>query len=453
MNVDALRVKHPNFIYESFDLTRERTSLTITFTFSLEPDIVFRPTVTLPVSPELSPVEVNSVAFHLGMAESISYWKAACSPNLIIKAGRLTDDQINWWHDLFIHGLGEFFFRNVIDFTRPDFLTIRSLPRAPVFDKINVPSLSGDLVMVGGGKDSIVTLETLRIPPGRRNVFMLNPTPAAEIVAKTAGYENPLVVRRTIDPALIELNKQNYLNGHTPFSAYLAFLGIIVAAMHGYRQVITSNEQSAAEGNVLFHGLEVNHQYSKSFRFEKRFRKYAAAYLNPEIGYFSFLRPLYELQIAKLFTAYIAKYPRFLSCNVNKGTSWCGQCPKCAFVYLSLFPFLPHAQLMNIFGNNFFESKKIQQYITELVGLGANKPFDCVGTKKESIMAVILCINKYTRLGQEIPEFFRKLADRLRLTQFDNPHQIELSLASDWVNDNYLPDAYARLLKNKLSNI
>lgn len=60
-----------------------------------------------------------------------------------------------------------------------------------------------------------------------------------------------------------------------------------------------SNESSANESTVK--GSTVNHQYSKSFKFEEDFHRYEAEYLPGSAYYFSMLRPLSEFQIARFF--------------------------------------------------------------------------------------------------------------------------------------------------------
>ena len=134
---------------------------------------------------------------------------------------------------------------------------------------------------------------------------------------------------------MLELNRQGYLNGHTPFSALVAFSGIIAARMHGLSMVALSNESSANESTVQ--GSTVNHQYSKSFKFEEDFHYYQNTYLRGSAYYFSLLRPLSEFQIARYFAGQKQYHGIFRSCNAGSRTdSWCGHCPKCLFVYLIL---------------------------------------------------------------------------------------------------------------------
>lgn len=381
-----MRVKHTRLTYESFEAVQSEGRLTLRFLFHLEPGISFRPSLEIPLLKPVDPSVVHRFAFHLGLVEAISYWKAACPPELLVEAGALTEDQVVWWKDLFLHGLGEFFYKNTIDFTKKDFLTIASsgpqLPSAAPPDPA-----SRDLVLVGGGKDSAVTLELLKKSGRPTRPLVLNPTRAALDTIKIAGKEDPIIVRRRIDPTLLALNHKGYLNGHTPFSTYLAFLGLFVAVLYGYEHVIVGNESSANEGNVMFHGIMVNHQYSKSYRFEKLFREYVQKYLTKKHNYFSFLRPLNELQISKIFSQYPQYFSSFRSCNVGSKTdTWCGACAKCAFVYLSLAPFISRQELVKIFGSDLFTKPEIMKFIDDMTK--GKKPFECVGTREEVRLAL-----------------------------------------------------------------
>lgn len=377
MTYSLLRKKHPRFVYETALVFQRENSLHVRFSFLLEPNTHFYPELVIPTEGPAEKTKAQFLAFHLGLVEAISYWKAACPGEFVVKAGFLDKEQIAWWKDLFINGLGEFFYKNNIDFTQKDFLRISCL--SSLNSKLSSLSFSPrDLVLVGGGKDSAVTLKLLKKNGRPTRALVLNPTRAALDNIKIAGFTNPIIVKRKIDPKLFELNSTGYLNGHTPFSAYLAFLGLFVAVLRGYENIIVSNESSANEGNLIFRGLEVNHQYSKSFSFEKKFRAYVSKYLTQKHQYFSLLRPLNELQIAKFFSTLPQYFFSFRSCNTGSKTdSWCGKCAKCAFVYLTLAPFIPREQLLAIFGTK-PETRKFIQEMRE-----GRKPFECVGTKEE----------------------------------------------------------------------
>jgi hypothetical protein len=220
--------------------------------------------------------------------------------------------------------------------------------------------------------------------------------------------------------------------------------------LHGYDQVLVSQEASANEGNVLFHGKEINHQYSKSFHFEKTLRDYVQTYLTKTHSYFSFLRPLNEFQISMLFSQTPQYFGSFRSCNVGaKKDIWCAACAKCAFIYLALFPFVPYEQMVAIFGTDLFIKPEIITFIRELVGLGEQKPFECVGTKDESKLALALSVARYQSLGKEVPQALLDIAKELKL---DPPivEKLKETVVKAWNNEHLLPEADVTLLKQAL---
>jgi len=387
------REKHPVFIYEAYQVTKEAKGLKIKWTFRMPPDVVFEPTLLIPAgqrsyNKEPDPVVLDALAFQAGMVELISYWKAACPPDILIQPHRLTPDAAGFWEDLYYMGLGEFRYLNGIRHPKQDFLKIHSEgPSVPQARFMTDPQRI--LLPIGGGKDSAVSLAILR-ESGRTLVpFLLNPLPAAWRTLATAGLgaEESLVFRRSLDPALLELNHRGYLNGHTPFSALLAFYTLLASHLSGCGQIALSNESSANEATVP--GTDINHQYSKSSHFEDRFRQYVSTTLGLDVDYFSLLRPLNELQIAALFAKRPAYHGQVLSCNAGgKADQWCGQCPKCLFTALILSPFLDDQALNRIFGQDLTMRADLIPLLDELAGWSQIKPFECVGTVHEVRAAV-----------------------------------------------------------------
>ncbi|MEI7562383.1 MAG: hypothetical protein WCJ39_01290 [bacterium] len=78
-----------------------------------------------------------------------------------------------------------------------------------------------------------------------------------------------------------------------------------------------SNEKSANEGNTVVDGIEINHQWSKSFAFEEAFSQYLHNYISADLEYFSLLRSMYEIKIAEIFSHYPQYFDVFSSCNTN----------------------------------------------------------------------------------------------------------------------------------------
>ncbi|MBI2330365.1 UDP-N-acetylmuramoyl-L-alanine--D-glutamate ligase [Candidatus Daviesbacteria bacterium] len=396
MDFNKLRQKHQQLVFEGYKIEQENGYLHVTFDFLLTPDIRFKPQVIFPNVK--NPGNIDNLVFNLGMVELLSYWKAACPKQIIIKAGDLDEDQIKFWKKLLIKGLGEFFYTNKIDFTKEDLVEFVRQP-SRLQAKFDGELKDRDLVMVGGGKDSAVTLES--ISKGKEySCLLLNPTEAAIKMAEAGGCKNSIIIKRIIDPKLLELNAQGYLNGHTPFSAYLAFLSVLTGVLYDYKNLVVSNEASSNEGNVTWMGQEINHQYSKTSEFEKDFRDYSSKYLASSANYFSYLRSFGELQISEMFSKMEKYHKIFRSCNRgSKQGIWCGKCPKCVSTYILLYPFLGK-KTDEIFGKNLLEDKSLEPIIKGLLRENdVVKPFECVATVEEIKTALSLINQKVLILG------------------------------------------------------
>jgi len=460
-NVRSLQTQYPEFIYKGYSYEFKNGDLLISFDFRMG-EQTFQPTLTVfnagRVAQALPIAVLDNLIFHLGLAEMPSYWKAAASPKIIIEAGYLNKTQIKWWHGLFIKGMGQYFYENKIDFTKKNFLTIESPSKnrparhrsgGVVFTK-NLSKRA--LVPIGGGKDAVVTLELLKKTKQELRGFVLNPKKEQQNILQIAGVKDPIIVKRTIDIKLLELNRRGYLNGHTPFSAYLAFLTVFCGVLFDYKYIALSNERSSNEGNVEFHGSIINHQYSKSFDFEKKFRTYSKKNLARNIEYFSFLRPLYELQMAKLFSQYPKYFATFLSCNeahktdsgsVKPSGKWCGICSKCLFVFATLYPFVEKETLVKTFGSNLFENKSLIPVMEELIGERGFKPFECVGTAKESMAAFYLSLGTNKNNSPALLQHF----ERHILPRHRNIAQQTKKILASWNMKNFVPSHLEKLLK------
>ncbi len=440
---EELRDKYPTFRYERFEIDKTRSRVTARFHFSIPPDIVFQPEVHFePVSGgwhSMPEEPLNNAVFHLGLIEAFSYWKATASPRIEVLPGGLAPAQIQWWEDLLINGMGEFFYRNDIDFTSPDFVKIVPAAKAPAVAVYTGTLPHRSLLTIGGGRDSALAAGLLRDSGHEFACMMLNPSTAAQEIASLVTSAESVVIRRSICPELLELNRRGFLNGHTPFSAYLSFIGAICLCLYGYSNIIVANERSSDEGNVLYFGKDINHQYSKSFRFERLFDEYLQKYLLARGRYFSFVRPLYELQIGKLFSSFPAFFERFKSCNRNRSNSWCGQCPKCLSVFLTMYPFVPLSALTKVFGKDLLLDGRNVAILRELAGVEV-KPFECVATTAEIVAALALVIAEVRVSGDPLPPLLEWASQNIAGTldigrarsilQSYGPHRIPQELES-----------------------
>ena len=399
---DLLRKKYDYFIYEKYSIIRNINSFAITFVFNLADKFYFYPKIEIPkksfyLFDSLSDYSLRNIIFHIGMIELISYWKCVCPPKIIIKPHYLNKEQINWWKKLYFNGLGEFFYLNSINTNINDFTEI--IVNSDDKLKPSGSCLTDDstIIPVGGGKDSVVTLELLSKKSNNNLCLILNPREASLQTSEIAGYsaKNTIEIWRTIDPKLLELNEKGFLNGHTPFSALLAFVTVLSAIITNKKNIVLSNESSANESTIRLRQTNINHQYSKSFTFEKDFRFYVNKYISKDINYYSFLRPLSELQIAKLFSKFPKYFFCFKSCNKGSKTDiWCGKCPKCMFTFIILSPFISQQKLELIFGKNLFDDADLLHYFNQLIGKENRKPFECIGTVEEVNIALCMTIAK-----------------------------------------------------------
>jgi len=307
-----------------------------------------------------------------------------------------------FWEDFAFRALGEFRFVNGLDpARRVTFLGGSSGggPRPPRID-----TSSRVLLLNGGGKDSVVSVELLKAMDVPFDFFNVDPNPTRDGIMALSGDRESLDVKIQTDPSI---------EGHSRYrwwpeaaGALICFLAQIPAVVHGYRYVALGNEYSADFGNVRYRGIEINHQYDKSSEFEKNFDEYIRSFVLQGIETFSLLRPLYDLRIAGIFTRFERYFPVFVSCNNGlKNGVWCKRCPKCAFVYLALRGFLDEEPLKRIFGEDLFQRPRIRRHILDMVA-GKVRPWECIGTQDECRLALRLALDRMQ--GQDFPEWPRR---------------------------------------------
>lgn len=447
---NELRNKYDLFIYKNFSITYDDENMNIIFNFEIKDLCSFNPRISINKkcikNTNINDEFLSYIVFNIGLVEMISYYKAVCPKNILIECGYLNDEQISWFKKLMFNGLGEFFYRNNINISMDDLCSIKTTNER--FKSLSSDfnyNADGNLICVGGGKDSCVSLEILKNEINN-SCFIINPkTPSIES-AKTAGYSDDeiITINRVIDKNLLDLNAKGFLNGHTPFSAIVAFTSYLCAYLNNKKNIILSNESSANEATVV--GTNINHQYSKSIEFEDDFRDYINKYFKIDINYFSLLRGLSEFEIGKLFSKYEKYHKVFKSCNLgskNENWNWCCNCSKCLFVYIILSPFLYKEKLVDIFGEDLFSREDLLNVFKEIIGETLVKPFDCVGTIDEAKYALSLTIKK---IGcNNLPYLLKYFNDNYDLTE-------ESSKITSYSYDNNLSDYFNKLVKDEVND-
>lgn len=438
---EQYREEYPDFIYKSFDYNLDN-NLNITFNYIIPGLEEFCHKIIIPkeyINNLYDKDYLEYLIFNIGMIEAINYIKCTCSKNIIVDAGYISNDEINYFNKLYYKGLGELLYRNNINISIDELFTFtcncekRKLPSNNYKGK-------GNLICVGGGKDSCVSLEILKNEENN-SCLIINPKDVNMECCRVAGYgdKDIIKVERIIDKKILDINEKGFLNGHVPFSSVIAFISYLIAYLNGKKNIILSNEASANESTVV--GTDVNHQYSKTYEAENDFRSYMSN-INLDINYFSLLRGLSEFNIAKLFSHYEKYHHVFKSCNLGSKSipwRWCCNCSKCLFIFIILSPFLSIDKLISIFGENLYEREDLLDTFKELIGYSDNKPFECVGTYEEARYAISLVIEK----NDNLPYLLKYYRDNYAL-------ELDGSKIINYDEENNLNNYYDELIRKEL---
>ncbi|MCK5460532.1 endonuclease domain-containing protein [Candidatus Gracilibacteria bacterium] len=423
---------YKTFVFEDYTFLKQEKKLILKYSF--DSNIFFEETIVFDFDfiEDFSMEALDRAFFGLFVMAGISYFKAALPSQIVFKKGGLCKNQKQFFEKIYLHGLGEFFYQNKINPKGKINFTDSEKKKKGV----KIPNLKGCLIPIGGGKDSLTTVNLLAKSREVFDSWTVNSDAKFELqihkIQELSGGSH-LKIRRTIAPKLLELNKHGALNGHVPISSILAFLSVCTVILTGKQNILFSNEHSANEATMKYLGMEINHQYSKTLEFERDFQNFVHQFISSDIYYFSFLRPFTELKIAELFVQYAWKdfSKQFSSCNRNFTLfekkdyfTWCGKCPKCAFVFTILSPFVKKEELISLFGGNLFADKNLAETFYELLGLREKKPFECVGEIMEMRKAMVLVRKKFQEVEVFISGF--SSADFAKIEAFDysfkHPH-------------------------------
>jgi hypothetical protein len=386
----------------------------------------------------------------LAISEAFSYWKALCSPVIEVMPGAPGAGELEWWQSFWPPAMGEFFYRNGIDYTEPGFLAIRGpvahrespagtlTAESVAAERAAVPGVP-PLIAFSGGKDSLALTRIVQARGGPVDFFLYNPTPGQRQLAESmAAGGRILQIRRAILPELLALNAAGHPNGHTPFSAYLAIAAMLAGYLRGSELVVAGNSRSDDEPNVgSYLGRPVNHQWTKSYEFEAALRGYRDRWLPGAPGYASPLRPLNELQIIASLAGDIGTYLQTASCNSSRDGGWCRSCAKCAWVFLATAALFGHDLAVAKTGGDMFADASLAGLYARMAGLAGPKPFECTGTEAE-VRAAIGAVGR-----GHVPDTWPALAACLRDPAVTAARPLAALLA-DWGPDDLVPAALLR---------
>jgi hypothetical protein len=369
----------------------------LVYAFDDGPELVER--VVFPDAPPPSPRRAAAVEAALDLLHAIagvSYYKAGVPGEIAFESPAPDAATAAFLDMLYLHGLGEFAYHNRLDLRGRIRFPAGTAARAsarPLAQQGSAPSRR-TLVPIGGGKDSLVSVEILRAAAEDATAVWVGQSPLIAACAERTGLPT-LNIRRELSPVLFDYNKLGAYNGHIPVTAINSAILVLAAVLYGHDAIAFSNERSASSATLEYEGQPVNHQWSKGWEFEHAFGGLVRERVAADLHYYSLLRPLSELAVAERFARHTRYDEVFSSCNRNfrilgpkPADRWCGQCPKCHFVFLALAPFMPKPRLLAIFGRNLLDDAALAPGFDALIEYRDHKPFECVGEGAESRAAL-----------------------------------------------------------------
>jgi hypothetical protein len=445
---DAIRAFR--FVRCDFDATTGVARLV--YAFDDGPELV--ETITLPGAPFVLSGERAAAAQRalrlLHQLAGVSYYKAAVPGEIVIEGDPIDAATSALLESFYLNGLGEFAYRNGmhlhgrIHFPHPN----PSLDGGGTQggDAAPAPAIGLErhaLVAIGGGKDSLVSIEALRSIGVAQTVTWIGGSQLIKACAERTGLPT-LNIGRALAPELFEFNRQGAWNGHIPVTGVNSAIMLFAAIVFGHDQVVFSNERSASYGSLIAGTGEVNHQWSKGWAWEQALAAHVQSHVAADLHYYSLLRPLSELAVARQFAKSDRYDAHFSSCNRNfhllgerPANRWCGVCPKCHFVFLALAPFMPKPRLVGIFGRNLLDDPAQTAGYDALLEFQDHKPFECVGEGRESRAAMAALAERpewredalVERFAREIrPQLDASELDIAALLQIDDEHRIPPAL-------------------------
>lgn len=444
MELDPKSLRRFEFVSADYDPVSGVAALC--YRFDQGPDLIER--ITFPNAPALKPGREAALASALQLLHliaGVSYYKAAVPETIVIHGAGIDATRAAMLEELYLHGLGEFAHQNQLD--------LRGRIRFPVAAAATVSSANlglaeRNLVPVGGGKDSLVTLEALRELGQDNLAVQVGSSPLIAQVIAESGLPG-LMIGRELSTHLFALNRAGAYNGHIPVTAINSAILVMAALIYDCSAIVFSNERSASSANLVKDGFAVNHQWSKSLRFETLLRHEIVRSIATDLNYYSALRALSELAVTQRFAKLDRYFASFSSCNRNfrilgdrPTQRWCGECPKCHFVFLGLAPFLSKTKLLGIFGQNLLDRADLATAFDGLLEVNSQfKPFECVGEGRESRAAMAeLTQRAEWREDALVKRFAQHIAPELDLAEL----ALAPLLAAE--GEHFVPPALAKIL-------
>ena len=366
---------------------------------------------------------MERVYFHIAAFTLLKL--TSLKPNIILVSDKLAKHYTihfqKLWNITFEHVLGQWRYENgMANWKGPQF-SCPPQTAAPVPAKMKTPQVFAEsgapvesIAYCGGGKDSLLSMKLLENANAPFSAFSYTishygsardqhdrvqqvlqrckPTKHHWVMITDAFLDIPL---DTDDQWFKKLGLKTRSE-----SALTEIFSILPVMLHyGYRYAVIGNEHSANVGNLVWADegeKAVNHQWGKSYEAEQTFSQYISQFLVAEGRYYSILQPIHDVVIFTLLRQHLDCIPFVHSCNMSP--PWCKRCSKCCYVWLGFQAYLPQHVVDPVFDHeNLLDFEENQLFFTQMLGLGNQKPFECIGEIKEAQLAFEMCRRKGLR--------------------------------------------------------
>src|SRR5689334_21104557 len=232
------------FRYRSFATDAERGTLTCRYELGGRE---FTERVTLPgqeANPRWHTEAAQAAARLVFLLAGVSYYKTAAPPVIDLGQTALTEAEQSFLRDFYLHGLGEFAYRNTLDLSQ---LELRALHGPGGIDPPQTPPAHGGaarppitprtrmraLITFGGLIDTLVTVEQVRQRADVALFVVSRPGDRFDAIEAPAAVTGLPVVRaeREIDPQLLRSAELGFLNGHVPVTGILSAIAVLAAVL------------------------------------------------------------------------------------------------------------------------------------------------------------------------------------------------------------------------------
>ena len=242
----------------------------LVYAFDDGPELV--ETVTLPGAPfaldDAQAAAATRALQLLHLIAGVSYYKAAIPQEIRIDGYDIDAATAALLETVYLNGLGEFAYRNGLSLQgRIKFPVARVSEAHPGNQVAGTPDAAVGLirateaaakplglrvhalVAIGGGKDSLVSIEALRAEGVAQTVTWIG---GSQLIAACAAHTGlpTLNIGRQLATQLFDFNRQGAWNGHIPVTAVNSAIMAFAAIVIGVDQVVFSNERSASYGSL-----------------------------------------------------------------------------------------------------------------------------------------------------------------------------------------------------------